>query len=453
VALGAAQGLTAGGVSSPPGGATASTVVVAAPLVADDPAPRGDELALRVATFVTGRLGPGARLGPQTAELATARAVAGRAGALAYVRTEIVRGDVRTTVDVYPSMANAWDRVRNPLPAPTRHATATAKVDAEVRAFLGPLVLEESTVDRVRHEEGDVMAAACGDVDGDGTNDIVLVSGARVALGHVRGGRFVTDRAAAWDALVPTSPVTMRDPLGQAAIAGRSIAVGTTARGGVRLTPQLALEAPLVGLPASGLDGVVCLMPEASAGAFDGAPVDCAIGRDPRPKMAVPAPRFDAFGAAVITDASGGARPVVAVREPSGRLRLKAGDTVLAPDGSYGAQLAVGDLDQDGVPDVVTSNDLPPPAAAAAGTGGGARGEDAIDIASWSMGAGVGELRGRLHLAAPGGVRAFAVCPAEEHGAPSLVAVVGNEVWVIRGALHAAAQTAVVAPKQAAPVP
>ena len=305
--------------STPPG----ESVVVAAPLAADEPVPRGDELALRVAARVAARIGAGARVQPQTAQLATARAIAGRASALVYVRTAIARGDLRTTLDVYPSIANAWDRIRNPMPLPTSHAFASAKIDAGVRAWLSPLVLEQASVERARHDEGDVLAAACGDVDGDGDDEIVLVSAARVALGRIREGRFVAERTAAWSSLGPPLAVPMREPIAEAVIAKGAVMVGSTGYGGMRLTPALAVAAPLLGLPVWGGDDVVCLRPEPSAGAFDGAPVECPLRRDPRPRMAVPAPRFDAFGAALVADALGNSRTVVAVREPSGRLRLK----------------------------------------------------------------------------------------------------------------------------------
>jgi hypothetical protein len=446
-AAGALETVTQGAASSL-GGLTAtlsSSVVVAAPIATDDAAPRGDELALRVAALVAGRLGPGVRAHPQTAQLATARVIAGRASALVYVQTAIAQGDLRTTVDVYPPTANAWDRIRNPLPSPTGHGFATAKIDAEVRAFLAPLLLESASVDRAHHDEGDVLAAACGDVDGDGGNELVLVSAQRVAMGRIRDGRFVPDRTAAWDAIGPRAPVPMREPLAGAAVVEDAVDVGSTARGGVRLDGDLRLGETLVGLPAWGGDGVVCLVPEPSAGAFDGAPVGCDVRRDPKPAMAVPAPRFDAFGAADVADADGHERLVVAVREPSGRVRLKAGDATSAPDSLFGAQLAVGDLDQDGQPEVVTSTDL-----SFAGSPGSqsARPGDGIDIASWTPAAPAAtsasaasqaptpELRVRLHLDAPAGVRALAMCPPEEHGEPSLIAVVGSEIWVVRAAVQ-----------------
>ncbi|HEX4448670.1 MAG TPA: hypothetical protein VH044_18130 [Polyangiaceae bacterium] len=429
VAQGATDGLglRAGPPEGPAGGAS---VVVAAPFVSDDAAPKGDELALRVAALVAGRIGAGARAQAQTAPLPSARAIAGRARALVYVQTEVAKGDLRTTIDVYPSMGNPWDRIRNPLPSPARHGFATTKIDAEVRAFLAPLLLEQASVDRARHQEGDVLAAACGDVDGDGGNELVLVSAARVAIGRLRGGWFVPERTATWDAIGPALPVPMREPLAVATIVPGGIEVGSTSRGGVRLLPDLTVAGALAGLPVWGGDDAVCLRPEPSAGAFDGAPIDCAIRHDPRPAMAVPAPRFDAFGAATFADAAGNARTVVAVREPSGRLRLKAGDALAVPAGTFGAQVAIGDLDQDGQPDIASSTDLP-----ATGAQPG-RPDDAIDIATWTPGD--PDLHGRLHLAAPGGVRALAMCPPEEHGQPVLVAIVGGEVWLVRAGLPGA---------------
>ena len=451
--------------ASPPG----ESVVVAAPLVADQAAPRGDELALRVAARVGARIGAGARVQAQTVELATARAIAGRASALVYVRTEIAKGDLRATLDVYPSIANAWDRIRNPPALPTSHVFASAKIDAGVRAFLPPLLLEQASVERARHDEGDVLAAACGDADGDGENELVLVSAARVALGRVREGRFVAERTATWSSLGPALAIPMREPIAEAVIAPGAVMVGSTGYGGMRLTPALAVAAPLLGLPAWGGDDVVCLRPEPSAGAFDGAPVDCPLRREPRPRMAVPAPRFDAFGAALVADALGNARSVVAVREPSGRLRLKSGDSLGVADGTFGAELAVGDLDQDGLPEIATSADLP---VAGAQTG---RPDDAIDIATWSPGTsaapaaaaasatsggpgspaapaasaapGGSDLHSRLHIAAPGGVRALAMCPPADHGQPALLAVVGGEVWIVRAGVAAAAVPTAAAAK------
>jgi hypothetical protein len=342
--------------------------------------------------------------------------LAGRASALVYVQTEISRGDLRATVDIYPSVSNAWDRIRDPLPVPIDHAFASAKIDAEVRSFLAPLLLEQASVRRARLDEPGVLAAACGDIDGDGGDEIVLVSRERVALGRVRGAKFVVERTAAWSDLTPRASVPVRDPLAGAAFGAGVVAVGLTERGSFSLTKDFTGRVRLPGVPTGGGDGIVCLMVEASAGAFDGAPFDCAVARDIKPKMAVPAPRFDAFAAGAIADARGSTTLVIAVREPSGKVKLKIGDAPPnAVDGTFGAQLVVCDLDQDGEPEIASSGDGP---------------EDAVDIWSWQSHA--ASLRPRLHLPAAAGVRALAWCPPEERGLPVLVAVVGNELWMVR---------------------
>jgi hypothetical protein len=403
------------------GASVASSVVVSAPLESDQPAPKGDALALRVASLVAGRLGVRARAHPTTATLPAARAIAGHSGALVYVRTELVRGDLRATVDVYPPTANVWERVRNPIASPQSHAFSSAKVDAEVRTFLLPLLLEQSSVKRAHHDEVDVLAAACGDVDGDGGDEILIVSRTRVVLGRVVGAKFVAERSMPWAKLSAALPVPMRPPLAGAVVSRDAVYVGSTDRGGVELGPDLAPRAPLVGVPAAGGEKLVCLRPQPAAGAFDGAPIDCSPGRELGPKMALPAPRFDAFASANVVDAAGATNEVVAVREPSGRLRLKMGETTRAEEGVFGAQLAVGDLDQDGVPEVVTTAD---------------GSDDAIRVFSW--GPLTADPSDRLRLSAPAGVRALAVCPPEEHGQPVLVAVVGEEVWLVRAGPGAA---------------
>jgi hypothetical protein len=337
-------------------------------------------------------------------------------GALVYLQAEIAKGDFRVTADVYPSMNNSWDRIRNPVPSPIAHAFASVKVDAEVRAFLAPLLLEQASVHKAKHDEGEVLAAACGDVDGDGGLEIALVSRARVVLGRMREGKLVVGKSAPWSALAPRAGVPMREPIGTAAIARGALFVGTTDRGGVSLGADFVKHAPLVGLPVPVGDGVACLAPNAPASALESPAIDCLTARDARdtkPVLFPPATRFDAFAAAPVVAVDGSARDIVAVREPSGKLRLKLGDATRGPDTSIGVPLAVGDLDQDGVAEIVTTVD---------------NGEDAITVSSWNG----GDLKPRLRLPAAAGVRALAVCPPEERAAPALVAVVGNEVWLVR---------------------
>src|SRR5262249_40418575 len=119
-------------------------VVVASPLTSDVPAPKGEDLAMRVAQLVAGKIGPASRAHTRPETLAAARAIAGKAGQLVYLQVDIAKGELRVTADLYPSMANAWDRIRTPAPVPLAHAFATVPLDAEVRAFLAPVLLEQA---------------------------------------------------------------------------------------------------------------------------------------------------------------------------------------------------------------------------------------------------------------------------------------------------------------------
>jgi hypothetical protein len=393
-----------------------AAVVVAAPLTSDQP-DGGNNLPIHLAALVATGLGAGVTAYPRSVELAAARSAVGFAKTLIFVRASIALGDVRMTAELYSRAANVWERLRSPLDAVTRHAAAHAKIDSQTRALLTPLSLERLKVQRFRLDEDDVLAAACGDVDGDGRYQLLLVSRSRVALGHLQDGGFAPRRTVAWSDLAPRAAVPLREPLGSAVAGEARILVGSTDYGGVALSGDLAKKEQLAGIPVWGGRAPSCLLAQPSAGAFDGAPIDCAPSRDPKPMLAVPAPRFDAFAAADIVGPGGDVRALVAVREPSGRLKMRWGDEASGIQGSFGAELAVGDLDQDGFPEVVTTT----------GTG------DAIDVQT--LGAGGAAPQNRIHLPTPDAVRALAVCPPGEHGAPALAAVVGHEVWRVRAEL------------------
>ncbi|MEO6417776.1 MAG: hypothetical protein ABIP39_00115 [Polyangiaceae bacterium] len=395
----------------------AGTVVVVSPLASDLPAPKGDELAVRLGALIAGKLGGTTRAHPQAAQLSTARAVSGKGGALVYISVEISKGELRASADLYPVLRNGWDRIRVPAPPPRAHGFATAPLDAEARAFLPPIVLEQASVHKVRHDEGDVIAMACGDVDADGGMELVLVSRARVAMGHVRGGHFLAEKFAPWGALAPRLPVPLREPLAGAEFQPKSqgggLFVGTSDRGGVSLDANLAVRSALRGLPVGVQGGDACATLNLEESAYDGAVASCSlVARDQVVRLTPPTARFDAVGAADVVAASGKTRAIAVAREPGGKLKMRLGEETRSLDG-VGAQVAVGDLDQDGVPEIITSMES---------------GEDAIAITSWDG----GEPRLRRRIAAPAGVRALAVCAPELRGIPAVVAVIANEVWIVR---------------------
>jgi hypothetical protein len=98
-------------------------------------------------------------------------------------------------------------------------------------------------------------------------------------------------------------------------------------------------------------------------------------------------------------------------------LSLRLGDGRPLLLGGSGAQIAVGDLDQDGALDVASSRDVLSP------------GKDAVQLRSLQSD---GRVERRFELAVPGGVSALAVCPPDGPGRAALLVATGNELWELR---------------------
>jgi hypothetical protein len=403
-------------------GAPGDAIVVAAPITTDAPAPRADELATRIAAQVAGRLGVG-RAHPQPAALAAARVLGGRASSLVHLQIELVKGVLRVTADLYPVVSNGWDRLRNPAPGPRAHAFASASIDAEVRTFMTPVLLEQAKLRRAKHGEGEVLAVGCGDLDGDGGLELALVSRTRVVVARLRAGKLVIERAAPWTQIASRVAVPMREPLAQILVSPRhhpgEILVGTTDHGGIALDASLVATRQLTGIPVADAGAAACAVAVPDASVFDGHAIACTAPANGEPRVVekAPAGRYDAVAALDLVGKNGAVTHVVAARDPTGALRLRRESKESAFEatlGGVGAQLALADLDLDGQPELISTVD---------------GGSDAVVVSTWNA---RGQIVPRLRFPAKSGVRAVAACPPEDKGAPSLVAVVGDEVWLVR---------------------
>jgi len=404
------------------GAETKQAVVCAATLRSDEPAPRGAELAGKLAMLLAGKLGS-ASARAEPISLAGAQAAARRKSWLVYVQAEIARGQLRVTADVFRATRNVWERAREPVPAPTAHVYAAGRIDGEVRSYLAPVPLVGARIDRATVEDKEIVALACGDVDEDGANEIVTLSRRRIAVGRARGGRFVTLRTAQLRDFSGIAPTPLREPLGGVAIVSSRrgpphLDVGISDRAlGVRLDGDLRLVGTIQGVPFATARGDACIR-------FHGSTLAATMS-----KCAESDPAFPAFGEGGPLDAAamatfvtrdGAVHTVDAARDPrTGGVTLHArGHT--ASLARAGAQVALADLDQDGAPEAITSLDvLPKPTHDT---------DDALVITTFESD---GSLHEKTRTPVSTGVRAVAVCPPEGGSAAVVIGTEG-ELWIVR---------------------
>ena len=396
--------------SAPPG-----ALVVSAPLTSDVKLAQPERLTSRIAAIVSGALGRGSRARDEPAKLARARTLASSGGTLIHLEIEIGRGELRVTADVYPAPRRFWARVRDAAPSPSLHAFVSRRIDAEIRTFLPPVPLVAGAIQRAMAPDTDAVALACDDTDLDGAIELVWVGRRRIHVGRLREGRFQVVHSASWPDLSPVAQSPLREPVGAVSIdPGRYLDVGISDRAYlVRLSPELSpISKPgrRVPWPGGGCTRFNALSLRAE--------IEPCVPGDALVKLAKFQSATDAVAGASVTTRAGEPRLVRAGRisnEPIVVLMDDRGKS--AKLGGMGAQLAVGDLDGDGQPELLSgSNTLKPEA-------------DALIVHTWQDD---GRLVERLRLSVPAGIRALAVCPPESAGLSPIAIATSDAVWVVR---------------------
>jgi hypothetical protein len=367
------------------------SLVVAVPATGDGAlAPRA-ELGARVAELVAGSLGREASGWPKSEALERVTLLPWKTRPLVLLRTHVEGDRVRVTADLVTSYPRLWQRARGEKLGPAAHSVAERGIDGEVRAFLPRIPLAAKNVHRASGSDPDVVALACGDVDRDGSPEIATIGRRRIALGRLAGGVFRPFVSRAFGELMPIAPAPFREPMASAWVPEPGVLeLGTTDRArALRVDGKLAKIRELdVRLPWPGGGGV------ATSELGDA---------------------LDAVAGATVVTKSGESRRIRAARRPDGTVTLSDGKRTAELE-RVGAQLAVGDLDGDGDPELVASLDTLDAAS------------DAVVVYSWPEGRKPVE---RLRIAAPGGVRALALCPPRATQMAPIAAAVGDALWVV----------------------
>jgi hypothetical protein len=366
-------------------------------------------IAVRLAVRVALALGGSAVSWPYTETDEHARAFRHGSRPLVLVRTRLVGERLAADAEMI-----------GPEPASGGHGAALGRAsaqrfaDAEVRSFWAPVRLAANTLLPLKGSDPDVLALACADPNHEGGLTLATLSRARVTVGTFSDARYELVKSRRLAELAPVAPAPLREPFASVAFAARGeLSIGISDRASaLRLDAGLAKVEPLpdVRLP----------WPGGGCSRFDELAVAPRVERCTKgePALAEPALRepLDAIAGANVTARSGRVRLVRAGRRASdGSVAMTDGEREVQLEHA-GAELAVGDLDGDGEPELVTSVDTSEPS------------QDAVLVYAWRGNA----LEEKLRVAVPTGVRALAVCPQGPSAIAPIVVATSGAVWVIR---------------------
>ena len=391
-----------------------AALVVVAPVTGDERAALPARVTERLAQLVATKLGVAARPSPQPLSLAEAQRTASAARGLVYLNVSLFRDRLEVSADAYGGAGHFWQRVRSPGLRLKSHAFATSPLDPELRALFPAIPLVVTRVDKATNAERDVVALACGDVRGDGSSEIATVGRRKVQVGRLEHGRFAARVSLNWADFSAIAPSPLREPIATSAIPepGR-LWVGLSDRADtLELSGTLQVEHKWHGVmpwPGGGCTRRAGLGYAGRAQACPGgSPLVAADFATP----------VDAFASRSLSNRAGQmhtlrlARPV---GSDAARLLDSLHAEVSVP--SVGAQLAIGDLDEDGLQEIVTSSPSLD------------RKADQLVVRTLTDN---GQLRERLRVAVPSGIDALAICPGDGRAMAPLALATGDGIWVIR---------------------
>jgi hypothetical protein len=391
-----------------------ATLVVAARAVGEPGVAPPASVTQRLAALVASKLGSAARPSGRPLALADALHAADAARGLIYLSVSLYRDRLEVSADEFTGAGHFWQRVRSPGLRLKSHAFAKSALDPELRALFPAIPLVVTRVDKASVSEHDILALACGDVQGDGSSEIAALGRRAILVGHLERGRFVARASLNWADFSAIAASPLREPIATCTLTepGR-LWVGLSDRAdALELSGTLHVERTWHGImpwPGGGCTRRTALGYEGRAEACPGkSPLLAADFAGP----------VDAFASRSLASLDGQIH-TLRVARPLGSDRARALDSLRAEVTlpSVGAQLAIGDLDEDGLPEVVSSSPTL------------LRSADELVVRSVTDN---GQLRERLRIPVPTGIDALAICPGDGRSMAPLVLATGDGIWVIR---------------------
>lgn len=294
-----------------------------------------------------------------------------------------------------------WQRLRRQTPDAEQRAFVEVPLDAELRALIPPPPLVVGQTLKLKAPERGIVALACGPLGAEGAQELAIVTRSSVRVGRIESGAFVERKRVAWSSLSSVAAAPLREPIGSADItAAGTLRVGSSDRqDGAELSAGLEPLRRFSGLLP--LPGGECVKREGLG--LSAVAESCEGASKSISRQAIDAVAGYAGvrwgrglgGTELIALQAGGAAPAA--------LRV-------------GAQLALGDADSDGQPELAFSADTLD------------TNKDKLSVVTLTA----GKLTPRFELGAPD-IRAIAICSRREGpGMAPIVVASGDELWLIR---------------------
>jgi hypothetical protein len=370
------------------------------------------------------------------------------------VEPRVTFGVLQLVVSHQQVTRNIWDRTRKKMNAVMLGNTfLQERFDAELQSFFAPAPLEALRLHKATTPLTEpVLALACGDLDGDLGNELMILTAEHLLRGRVKAGTFVEESRRRLRDVTNLAPVPFREPLGRLALNQRHVLLWHSSYQPVQTDGDFAFQSTLPGLVLAGGPIPICMKSSPVEAAADFRTIaPCfpshatAITASPSAMAGYPKIRaeethewIDAGDAIAV-----GAQAWSAVRlrdtghivvRRDGRIlkelslkeaaKVKNGDSAYV-SATFGSQLALADLDLDGRLELVTS--LAPAAPSVAFLK-----EDAVVISALHENdAGSLEIRERARFRVTDSVRALAVCPLEAHATQTIVAATAHDLMLI----------------------
>ncbi|HVY28691.1 MAG TPA: hypothetical protein VHB79_19175 [Polyangiaceae bacterium] len=296
---------------------------------------------------------------------------AGRDRLVVELSVEKVGGSLRFTADLKRAVG-LWQRARHQKPRAEQHAFKEVPLDEELRVLIPPPPLVVGSVTKIKAPERGIVALACGPLAEDGAQELAIVSRSNVRVGRVVKRTFAERKRAAWTTLSAIAAVPLREPLASA-----------------EFTPNGWLRISLS---------------------------DRAYDVDLGPDLSVRDQRLRQAPAVAGVDATASTGALRLGRDSSSGKLISLQPSGVVPPLHVGAQLALGDADDDGNPELLYSVDTLDAA------------KDRLSVVTL-QGA---QAKPRFELPAPG-ISAVAVCQRREGpGMAAMVVATADELWLIQ---------------------